>query len=76
MSINWGQVFSAVLAAFFSHSLSVRLGNGTLTASVNGTAVHVTAEAILAAAAMAFEGQAASIQVGSVEVTFTPNPTS
>jgi hypothetical protein len=72
-SINWAAVGSAVFAAFFTHSMSVRLGNGTLSASSNGAPVHLTPDAIFAAAVMAFAGSPASIQVGSILVTYTPN---
>ena len=74
-AVNWGQVAAAVFAAFWSHSMSVRLGNGVLSASANGAPVHVAPDQILAAAFLAYSGQAASIQVGSVLVTYTPNAT-
>ncbi len=69
----WSQVMAAVIASFFTHSFSVRLGNGTLSATVGGKPVTLTANAIIAAAMLAFAGEQASVECGSVTVTFTPN---
>jgi hypothetical protein len=70
--IPWTSVAEAVLEAVFTKSLSIRLGNGTLTASENGAPVHLTVASVLAAVVLASAGVAASIQVGSVLLTWTP----
>jgi uncharacterized protein (DUF111 family) len=73
MKINWAEVFAAMLSSLFTHSLSVRLGNGTLTAAAGTTKVPLSANMILAAAAMAYAGVQATLPVGSVVLTYTPD---
>jgi hypothetical protein len=74
MTINWAEVITAVMESFFTHSFSVTLGNGTLTAAdSSGKPVTLTAKAIIAAAVMAYEGVAATVQCGDIVVTYTPN---
>ncbi len=73
MKINWAEVLAAVFQSFFTHSLSVRLGNGTLTATAGGVKVPLSANLIIAAATMAYEGLPASLPVGTVILTYTPD---
>jgi hypothetical protein len=73
MKINWAAVAVAAFSTLFTHTLSVRLGNGSLSASVGGTPVHLTVNTVLAAAAMAFEGLPASIESGAMTLTYTPD---
>jgi hypothetical protein len=72
--INWSLVLSAAIGAFFSHSLTIRLGPVDITATTAaGTPTHLTFSMILTAGLAALSGQTGVIQVGNVSVTITPH---
>jgi hypothetical protein len=68
------QIAAALLAAVFTHKLSVRLGNGELTAKLvnGGSPVKLTPVMIATAAGLAYAGLPAFIQSGDVQLIYTP----
>ena len=71
-SINWSLVISAAVGAFFSHSLTIRLGPVDITAATTtGAPTHLTFNMILQAGLAALSGKTGAIQVGDVTVSIT-----
>jgi hypothetical protein len=66
-------IIFAIIGALASGSTSIRLGNGTLTATLESKPVHFTLAALLKGVELAAIGQTGSAQVGDIQISYTPN---
>ena len=71
----WSEILGAAFSIFFAHTLSLRVGNGTLTAvDASGSPAHLTVASVFAAAALIESGKSGSVASGDLTLTYTPFP--
>ena len=70
MKINYAQIVTAAIGAWFSKSLSFRVGNESISiVQVPGNPTHFTYSTAYAALLAYAQGKTGTFQVGSVAVT-------
>jgi hypothetical protein len=71
MKLNYFQILMIALNVATTKSLSIRIGNSTLTASNNGQPIHFTFGQAMVTIEEYLIGKTGSFQVGSILVTVT-----
>jgi len=72
--MNLGQILLAAALSYFSKSVSIKVGNYTVSAAdTNGTPVHLTASNIILAYEIFQASGTSSVQSGSTLISVTKN---